>query len=128
LTDLEGQWVESTAVALWSAADACGSWKIVTLIADYPLERAKQVAQALRIHPGAVVLVGVVGERPQLVFTRADDVELDAGALLREAVTAGGGRGGGRPDWAQGGVPTPDALRAAIGTVRAMIQTRCGTI
>ena len=128
LADLEGQWVESTAAALWAAAESCGPWRLVARIADYPLERAKRVAQALRAQPGAIVLVGVGGDRPQLIFTRADDVGLDAGALLREAAAAGGGRGGGRPDWAQGGVPTPDALGLALSAAQATLRTRCGTI
>jgi alanyl-tRNA synthetase len=41
-------------------------------------------------------------------------VSLNAGDLLRIAVAAGGGRGGGRPDWAQGGVPTGEGLNAAL--------------
>ena len=129
LADLEGQWVEFTAAALWSAAESCGMWKIVALIADYPLERAKRVAQTLRAHSGAVILFGVGGDRPQLIFTRADDVDLDAGALLREAAAAAGGRGGGRPDWAQGGVPTPDALDLALSAARTKTRAvQCGTI
>jgi alanyl-tRNA synthetase len=126
--EIEAQWVESTASALWDAAETCGLWKIVASIADYPLERAKQIAQALRARPGAVIVLGITGERPQLVFTRADDVALDAGALLREAVAAGGGRGGGRPDWAQGGVPSPDGLRLTVSAAQASIRAQCGTM
>jgi alanyl-tRNA synthetase len=128
LADLEGQWVESTASNLWAAAHPCGVWKIVTLVAGYSGERVKQVALALRAYPGAVVLLGVGGDRPQLIFTRADDVDLDAGALLREAVAAGGGRGGGRPDWAQGGVATLDSLHLALSTAEAAIRATCGTM
>ncbi len=114
LADLERQWVDATAAALWANAQALGARRVVVQVADYPVERAKRVVQALRARPGAVVLLGVRGERPQLLFTRADDVAIDAGALLRSAVAAGGGRGGGRPDWAQGGVPTDDALDLAL--------------
>jgi alanyl-tRNA synthetase len=128
LADLEGEWVEATAASLWAGAEPCGSWKLVTLLAEYPVDRLKQVAQALRLRPGAVVLAGAGGDRPQLVFTRADDVALDAGALLREAVAAGGGRGGGRPDWAQGGVPTQEGLSRAIAAAAAAVHARCGTI
>jgi alanyl-tRNA synthetase len=126
--ELEAQWVESTASAMWGAAETCGSWKIVASIADYPLERAKQIAQALRTRPGAVIVLGVTGERPQLIFTRADDVVVDAGALLREAVAVGGGRGGGRPDWAQGGVASSDGLRLTVSAAQASIRARCGTM
>jgi alanyl-tRNA synthetase len=128
LDDLEGQWAETTAASLWAAAEACGAWKVVAWTAACPLERAKRVAQALRSLPGAVILVGAGGDRPQLIFTRADDVDLDAGALLREAAAAAGGRGGGRPDWAQGGVPAPGALAPALSAAKAVIRARCGTI
>jgi alanyl-tRNA synthetase len=129
LADLEIQWAESTAAALWAAAESCGTWKIVAWVADCPLERAKRVSQILRARSDAIVLVGVRGDRPQLIFTRADNVDLDAGALLREAATAAGGRGGGRPDWAQGGVSTADALGKALSGAQATVRAgQCGTI
>jgi alanyl-tRNA synthetase len=114
LAELEGQWIEAKTATLWSAAESLGPMRVVAGAFDYPFERAKRIVQALRTRPGAVVLLGVRGERPQLVFARADDVALDAGALLRTAVAAGGGRGGGRPDFAQGGVPTDAGLDAAL--------------
>jgi len=114
LGELEAAWVASTASALWADARPAGDRRVITVAVDYPVERAKRVAQALRGRPGAVVLLGIRGERPQLICTRADDVTLNAGELLRAAVTAGGGRGGGRPEWAQGGVPTNAALEAAL--------------
>jgi alanyl-tRNA synthetase len=99
---------------------------VVAQALDCPLERARRVAQTLRGHPGAVVLLGVRGERPQLIFTRGDDVPLDAGSLLRSAAAAGGGRGGGRPDWAQGGVPTVEALEKALAAAVAALPTKDG--
>ena len=114
LAELEGQWIDATAQSLWSAAESRGPVRVVAGAFDYPFERAKRIVQALRTRPGAVVLLGVRGERPQLIFARADDVALDVGALLRTAVAAGGGRGGGRPDFAQGGVPTNEGLNAAL--------------
>jgi alanyl-tRNA synthetase len=118
LAELEAQWVDATAAALWAAAENCGTLQVVAGAFDYSFERAKRIVQALRTRPGAVVLLGVRGERPQLVFARADDVALDVGALLRTAVAAGGGRGGGRPDFAQGGVPTNEGLDAALQAAR----------
>ena len=114
LGELEGQWIESAAAALWSDAESRGPMRVVVSAVDYPFERAKRIVQALRARPGAVVLLGVRGERPQLIFARADDVLLDAGALVRSAVSAAGGRGGGRPDFAQGGAPTDGALETAL--------------
>lgn len=115
LADLERQWAESLAGAWWAEAQLLDNGhRLAVHIMDASVERAKRVAQALRDRPGAIVLLGVRGERPQLLFTRADNVGLDMGALLRQAAAAGGGRGGGRPDWAQGGVPTNEALEVAL--------------
>jgi alanyl-tRNA synthetase len=114
LAELADQWIDATAAALWSTAEEHGRVRVVAGAFDYPFERAKRIVQTLRARPGTVVLLGVRGERPQLVFARADDVALDAGALLRTAAAAGGGRGGGRPDFAQGGVPTDTGLDAAL--------------
>jgi alanyl-tRNA synthetase len=114
LADLESAWVASTANALWASAALAGERRVVAHVLEAPVDRAKLVAQALRSRPGAVVLLGIRGERAQLVFTRADDVALDASALLRAALTEVGGKGGGRPDWAQGGAPDGAALEVAV--------------
>jgi alanyl-tRNA synthetase len=120
--ELEKQWCESTASALWAGAEQRGQLRVVSLAVDYGVERAKRVAQALRSRPGTVVFMGVRGDRPQLLFGRSDDVAVDAGALLKVAAAAGGGRGGGRSDWAQGGVPEnwaiPTALDAAVDALK----------
>jgi alanyl-tRNA synthetase len=68
-------------------------------------------------------MLGVLGERPQPLFTRADDMSLNIGDLLRTAAAAAGGRGGGRPDWAQGGVPSNEALDVALDAGRARIMS-----
>jgi alanyl-tRNA synthetase len=119
--ELEKQWVESTAAALYAAAEHRGPLKVVTISVDYGADRAKRVAQALRSRPGVVVFLGVRGDRPQLFFGRAEDVAADMGALLKLAAAAAGGRGGGRPEWAQGGVPDNWALPVALDAAEAAL-------
>ena len=111
---LEAAWVESTAGGLAASALPLGSALGISLSVDWPVERAKRVAQALRSRPGLIILLGISGERPQLIFTRSDDVSYDVGSLLRRAAAAADGRGGGRADWAQGGVPTAIGLERAL--------------
>lgn len=117
LVDLERQWSASTAEALWSGAEIRGGVHLVTAALDVGVDRAKKLAQDLRSRPRVVACVGVRGDRPQIIVTRSDDVTVDSSQLLRMAVAASGGRGGGRPDWAQGGVPTNEALDAALNAV-----------
>jgi alanyl-tRNA synthetase len=123
LAALEAQWVEATAATWWAEAAPRGAGRLIVRTADVPVERAKKLAQMLRGRPGAVVLLGLPGERPQLLFARADDVALNMGELLRAAATSGGGRGGGRPDWAQGGTPSNEGLEAALRAASAAAMT-----
>ena len=123
LSTLEGEWAEAAADALWKAGCSQGPWCVVATTVDYPAERARRVAQALRAHAGTMVLLGVRGERPQLLFARADDVPVNAGDLLKRAAAAAGGRGGGRPEWAQGGTPDNQGLEVALSAALSTLDS-----
>ena len=61
-------------------------------------------------------LISTDGDRCALTIARSEDLDVDAGALLREVVGPHGGRGGGRKDHAQGGFPAAaiEAVEAAL--------------
>jgi alanyl-tRNA synthetase len=62
----------------------------------------KTLASALASHPGIVAVVTGSGTPAPLVVARAADVAFDAGACVKQITAALGGRGGGRPELAQG--------------------------
>lgn len=67
-------------------------------------ESLRRLASALAAHARAVALLGSVeGGAARLVFARGTEATGDMNALMREACQTLGGRGGGRPDMAQGG-------------------------
>ncbi len=70
---------------------------------------ARQIAEL-----GGVALLGLKLDKAQLVFTRAASLSFDMGALLRSASVIVGGRGGGKPDAAQGGGPDVERLDEAL--------------
>ncbi len=72
----------------------------------------RALAQELAQRPGVVALLVSVGERTHLCFARAEGVDLDVAALLREACAQLGGKGGGRPHLAQGSTPATDVAHA----------------
>jgi alanyl-tRNA synthetase len=54
-----------------------------------------------------------------VLVAASDDVGVDAGAVLKAALTPAGGRGGGSPRLAQGTVPSPTALDGVVAAVQA---------
>ena len=85
------------------------------------MDELRTLAQALVGLPQAV-LIGTIPNPPSLLLAAAEDTGIDAGRLLREAVTKLGGRGGGSPRIAQGSVPDADRLAQAVASVLSAAQ------
>lgn len=67
-------------------------------------ESLKKLAHALTAKPGVVALLASRDkDTARLVFARSSDAPGDMSALMREACATLDGRGGGRPEMAQGG-------------------------
>lgn len=77
-------------------------------------EELKHLAGRITVDAGRVALLATAGEKPHLVFARSEELSLDAGVLLRQACGPFGGRGGGRPNLAQGGIPDGEKVGAAL--------------
>jgi alanyl-tRNA synthetase len=72
--------------------------------------------------PAVVAVVGADGGKASIVVATnasARDEGLQAGTLLREAAQAMSGRGGGKPDVAQGGGGDPERTGAALAAIDA---------
>ena len=78
----------------------------------------RDLAAKLIAAPGVIALLGAMnGGQAMYVFARSADVAGDMGALLRDSARPLGGKGGGRPDFAQGG-GCPGILAAACQMLR----------
>ncbi len=78
------------------------------------------VSQAIA-QPGVVVAALSASEPRAIVIGRSAGVAADAGAILKDLVAQFGGKGGGRPDLAQGG-----GLSGSIDTVRSAALAAIG--
>ncbi len=75
------------------------------------------MAQTLQSEPGTVILLcGESGDKGTVIFARAADVDLNMGHLLRDVLSEFGAKGGGRPDFAQGGGMSAQMLESVLAT------------
>jgi alanyl-tRNA synthetase len=78
-------------------------------------EALRHIAIAVIQHPQTVALLGATGaDGARLVFARSADAPGNMNELMREACQLLEGRGGGRPDMAQGGGNNPGKLTEAL--------------
>ena len=119
--DLQAELAGFRAAALAASAEVIGGQRVV--LASVPGadgNALKALAVAIVAQPGLLAVL-VSDARPAIaVVARSSDVAVDASALFRTLAGRFGGKGGGRPDLAQGGgLDAPadailDAAREAI--------------
>lgn len=96
-------------------APRTGTRVITKVFSDRNADSLKHLALALIAQPNVVALLGSSdGDTARLVFARSSDAPGDMNTLMRGACSVIDGRGGGRPDMAQGGGKNVDQLSAAI--------------
>jgi len=125
--------LQAEATALWHQAPTVGEVRVVQAhLTDRTPEELKHLAQHLVERPRTVALLaagGPAGEKGSLTFARSADLPaLHMGMLLRRACETIGGRGGGRPEFAQGGGPQGErlaqALEDSVHLLSEMMETR----
>jgi alanyl-tRNA synthetase len=100
-----------------------GTRIVAKVFDDRDAESLKQLALALIAHPKTIAILGSRdGDTGRLVFARSSDAAGDMNALMREACTAIDGRGGGKPDMAQGGGKSVEKLAEAIESALEQLQ------
>jgi alanyl-tRNA synthetase len=114
---------EAEALALLSSASTYGDWQIVARTFEgRDVGEVRLLAQKLTARPSVIALFGIAGEKAQLLFGRAENVSLDMAQLLKTALAVlKSDRGGGRPQFAQGG-GVPASLEAVTAAIRQAEQ------
>jgi alanyl-tRNA synthetase len=112
---------------LVSEAQDVGGVRVLATRADVADAKAlRDVGDQLRdkLRSGVIVLAGVEGQKIALVAMVTNDLisRFNAGKIVGEVAKAVGGKGGGRPDMAQGGGSEPQHLDAALARVYDLVR------
>jgi alanyl-tRNA synthetase len=97
--------------------DATGVRRVLRRAAAGNLEDLRALAQSFTAQAKAV-FAAAVDEPPAMLLAVSADSGLDAGKLLKAALTEAGGRGGGNPRMAQGSLPSSAALEQALNQIK----------
>jgi alanyl-tRNA synthetase len=102
--DLQGRLAVQQAGELAASAETVGAVKLVPAALDgWDPAALKSIASAIVQQPGFVAVL-VAGPPPcQLLVARSADAGVDCAVMLKSLTAAFGGKGGGRPELAQGG-------------------------
>jgi alanyl-tRNA synthetase len=95
--------------------NATGVRVVAQIFDNRDAESLKRLALALIAQPNTIALLGSRDkEAARLVFAKSADAPADMNALMRDACETLDGRGGGKPDLAQGGGKKIEKLAQAI--------------
>ena len=101
---LQSRLASFDAASLVAAGQAVGAATVVvSRLAGHDAGSLKAVAVEVARRPGHVAVLTSDARPVAVVVARAHDVELDAAAVIRGVLDRWDGRGGGRPEVAQGG-------------------------
>ena len=107
-------------MAFWwrkSSAKSSGPVLVVEALEGWDAQGLKAIAvAAAAAQPDAIVALFSTSTPALVVIARGSAATADAGAMLKAMIAQFGGKGGGKPDLAQGGglAGSPAQLKAAI--------------
>ena len=107
--------VEADELLATTSPNAAGIRVVTRTFDDRNAESLKHLAQALISHSQTIALLASREQgAARLVFARSADTRGDMNLLMREACAMIDGRGGGKPDMAQGGGRNVERLSEAV--------------
>ncbi|MGA2738832.1 MAG: DHHA1 domain-containing protein [Bryobacteraceae bacterium] len=97
--------------------DEAGVRRVLQRLPSGKLEDLRAIAQSFTAQAKAV-FIAEVDDPPAVLLAVSADSAMDAGKLLKAALTEAGGRGGGNPRMAQGSLPSREAIEHVLSYIR----------
>jgi alanyl-tRNA synthetase len=129
LAEIKARLALNDAASYFTRAEVVnGKRLLASTVPEADATAVKSLATALRqkFPSGVIALAGIDGETVSLFISVSDDLVqagVNAGAMMRAAALAVGGKGGGAAAHAQGGGKDPAAAPAALDAVRATLAS-----
>jgi alanyl-tRNA synthetase len=115
LKDLQARLATFEGLALAARAEAFGPFRaVIAAVEGWDQNGLKSLTGAITTRPGHMAALFSTMSPSPVVIARAADVAIDCAGVLKLLIERFGGKGGGRPDLAQGGglQGNPDAMVA----------------
>jgi alanyl-tRNA synthetase len=114
-----------------AAVDVAGAKVLATVVDGADATALRSAVDQLKDRlKSAVIVLASVAAPDKIVLVAGVTADLvakvKAGEVVGAVAAQVGGKGGGRPDFAQAGGTQPDALPAALASVAALVQTKLG--
>ena len=121
LETVRGRALGAEADVLAANAETVGGVCLVRRVyAEREIAELRQLAHLITTRPGLVALLGVAGDRAQLVFARSQDVSLDMTVYIRVAAQVLNAQGGGQSTLAQSTPVRADEARVEAALAKAI--------
>jgi len=104
LRDLQGRLATFEGSSLADRAEAFGPWRaVIGAVEGWDQNGLKSLTGAITTRPGHLAALFSATSPSAAVIARAPDVTIDCALILKKLIERFGGKGGGRPELAQGG-------------------------
>ena len=123
LSDWQGRLAASEADALAGRAEQIGPARaVIAALEGWDQQGLKAIASAIASRPQHVAALFGVPAPAAAVVARSSDLNIDSAAVLKKLIERFGGKGGGRPELAQGG-----GLQGAPEDLIAFARSTCSS-
>ena len=108
-----------------SGPEQIGSVNVTILEKNFDKKGLINFAQGMISNPNTLVVIGSISDgRGTVLIARSKDVDVHCGEVLKETLASVDGKGGGRADFAQGGIPDITKLETALESARTILQQK----
>ena len=122
--EIQSQDIGSSVESLISNSLAVEGYELITNIFEgIDAKELREIADRLRNKsPNTIIaLISITADKAPTIVACSKDVDIDAREIMKHLINQLGGSGGGRPDFAQGGVDNTDDLDMALTSVADLI-------